>query len=99
MTLGLGDVLGPGMDHHRRVDAVEGAGLDEPDLAAAALLGGRAEERDAQAELVGHGRQRNGRPTEAAAMTLWPQACPTVGKRVVFGADRDVEGPGPERCR
>ena len=35
-------VLGPGVDHHRRVDAVEGAALEEEHLAAAALLGRRA---------------------------------------------------------
>ena len=36
-------VLGPGVDHHRRVGAVEGAALEQEDLAAAALLGRRAE--------------------------------------------------------
>ena len=31
-----------GVEHHRRIDALEGTRVDELDLAAAAFLGGRA---------------------------------------------------------
>ena len=48
-------VLAGRVDHHRRVDAVEGAPLGEEHLAAAALLGRRAEHDDPAAELVGQG--------------------------------------------
>ena len=55
-------VLGPGVDHHRGVGAVEGAALEEQDLAAAALLGRRAEHGDGEAEVVGHAGQGHPRP-------------------------------------
>ena len=58
---GLETVLGPGVDHHRRVGAVEGAPLEQEDLAAAALFGRGAEDRDRQAEVVGQRRPGPGR--------------------------------------
>ena len=50
-------VLGPGVDHHRRVGAVEGAPLEQEDLAAAALLGRGAEHGDREPEVVGDAGQ------------------------------------------
>ena len=56
----VGGLVGRRVDHHRDVDVVEGAGRDEPLLAAvvADLLGRRAEDGHGQAEIVGQRRQR-----------------------------------------
>ena len=51
----------PGVDHQRRVHAVEDAPLEHEDLAAAALLGRCAEHLDGDAEVVGDAGQRRGR--------------------------------------
>ena len=53
--------VGPGVDHHRGVDAVEGAALEHEHLAAAALLGRGAEHAHGEPEVVGHARPAPGR--------------------------------------
>ena len=50
----------PGMDHHRRVDVVEDAGLQHEDLAATSLLGRSAQHPHGETELVGHPAQGRG---------------------------------------
>ena len=47
-----------GMDHHRRVDTLEGARLGHEDLAPAAFLGRGTEDEHPAPDLVGQGRGR-----------------------------------------
>jgi hypothetical protein len=55
-------LVGGGVDHHRGVDAVEHAGVEHQDLAAAALLGRRPDDLHGEAELVGERREREPGP-------------------------------------
>ena len=65
------------------------------DLAAAALLGGRAEHHDGRADLVGDAREADRpRRRELAAITLWPHACPTSGS-ASYSAHRSRSRTGP----
>ena len=59
---GLEPLVGPRVDHHRRMDVVEDALLEHDHLAAAALFGRRAEHRHRDPELVGHLRRAPVRP-------------------------------------
>ena len=59
-TMRVESLDGQGVHHHRGVHVVEVAGVDEVDLAAAALLRGRAEQDDGEVELVGDGGQTDG---------------------------------------
>ena len=88
--------VGPRVDHHRRVDVVEDAGVEHEHLAAAALLGRRAEHPDGEAELVGQ-RERapSPAPTAVAAMMLWPQAWPTSGRASYSAQTASTRGPSP----
>ena len=79
--------LGPGVDHHRGVHVVEEAGVDQVDLAAAALLGGRAEQRHGQVELVGDGGQPDGRAQRGRGDDVVAAGVAHVGQRVVLGAE------------
>ena len=90
-----GHVCRPRMDHHRRVDAVEGAGVDEPQLAAAGLLGGRAQDGDAQTELLCDRGECKARPDTGRRDDVVAACVPDLGQRVVLDADRDMEGPRP----
>src|SRR5687768_8552536 len=77
------------MDHHRRVHAVEGAALEHEDLAAAALLGRRAEHLHRDAEVVGQRSQRHSRAHARGGDDVVAARVPDAGQRVVFGADAD----------
>ena len=81
------------MDHHRDVHVVESAGADERDLAAAALLRGRADRGDAPRKLVDHLAYRDGGGRADHRDEVVPAAVPEVGERVVFGEDRDTRAP------
>ena len=94
MMLGVATSVGPRVDHHRRVDAVEGARVDEPQLAATGLLGGRAQDGDAQAELLGHGSEREARADAGRRDDVVAAGMPDLGQRVVLDADGDVQGTG-----
>jgi hypothetical protein len=59
----VADPLVEAVDHHRRVDVLEHAALDQLDLAAAALFGRRADDVDAPLrQLVAHRGQPRARP-------------------------------------
>ena len=87
------------VEHHRRVDAAEDARLEQRDLAAAAFLGGRADELD---------RALEPRGVEACSARKAPSAprgdqvvaarVPDLGKRVVLGEDGDLGALCPIRC-
>jgi hypothetical protein len=66
--------VGPvaGVVEQRGVEPLEQAVLDHDLLAAAALLGRRAEEDDLAGQVVGDRRQRDRAPTPDAAIVLWP---------------------------
>ena len=78
-----------GVDHHGRVDALEGAPLGQEHLAAAALLGGRPHDDDPPAELL---RERRGGEAGAQARRgddVVPAAVADLGQRVVLAQDGD----------
>ncbi len=85
-------VLGPRVDHHRGVDAVELAGLEEADLATPGLLGGRAHDGDPQAQLVRHDREREAGTHAGGRDHVVTAGMPDCGQRVVLDAHGDVEG-------
>ena len=86
-----------GVDHHRRVEAVEDTGVEHLDLAATAFLGRRAEDRDGDAEIVGQrgkrmsGADRGGRDDVVSA------GMADAGEGVVLGADAEVQRPASGR--
>ena len=89
--------LGPGVDHHRGVHAVEVAGVDQVDLAAAALLRGRAQQHDGEVELVGDRGQPDGGAERRRGDDVVAAGVADVGQRVVLRAQRDVQRPRPGR--
>ena len=107
--------VGVGRVHHEGgLDAVEGAAPGHDDLAAAALLGGRAEHGQAAARRVGDGRRRQRRAQPGGGDHVVTAGVADVGQGVVLaqdGDDRPVagrrRGPGrrsgprrrPARCR
>ena len=97
---GLEPVLGPGVDHHRGVGAVERAALEQEDLAPAALLGRRAEHRDRQPDVVGHRGQGHARADGGGGDEVVAAGVAHAGQRVVLGADHDGQGArtGPSRA-
>jgi hypothetical protein len=83
------------VDHHRAVDAREHAALEELDLAAPALFGGRADHVDPTRGETGlEGRQRRARPRARCRDDVVPARVSDAGKRVVLAHDRDG-GPVP----
>ena len=75
--------------HERGVDAGEQAVLDHDRLAAAVLLGRRAEEHDLARELVGDGRQGDRRPDPGRRHRVVPAAVAKARQGVVLGEDPD----------
>ena len=84
------------MHHHRGVHAGERAALEQEDLAAAALLGRRADDADREPDVVGDARrgERRRRPP-IAAMMLWPQAWPMPGSASYSAQIATCSGPEP----
>ena len=83
------------MDHHRRVDAGEGATLEHVDLASAALLGRGADHLDRDAEVVGEGRQGQPGPDGRGRDDVVPAGVADTRKGVVLGAHGDDHRPAP----
>ncbi len=79
-----------GVEHHRGVDASEGTGVEQPDLAAAALLRGRADEIDRAREGIALPREREERAQRAARDEVVPAGVSDLGERVVLGEDGDL---------
>ena len=94
-------VVGPGVNHHRRMRSVEGAALEHEDLAATTLFCRRAEHRDCQPDVVCHrcecssctDRRRRDDVVSACVADTW--------QCVVFGTDdyvhRTVPGSADDR--
>ena len=87
---------GPGMGHHREVEAREGAAVEQLDLAAAALLGGGAVDLDREVELVGERPRAAADPDGDGRDEVVAAGVPEPRERVVLGADPDRVSP---RCR
>ena len=77
--------------HHRRVHAVERAAFEHEDLAAAALFGRRADDRDRDAELVDERREREPGADGGRGDDVVPARVPDARQRVVLRADREVQ--------
>ena len=84
------DVAVEGVEHHRRVDPLERARLDEPDLAAPAFLGRRSEQHDLPPDLLDDARRGEERPDPARGDEVVPAGVPDLGERVVLGEDGDA---------
>ncbi len=80
------------MDHHRGGGIVEGAGVDQIDLAASTLLGGRSQHGDPDSEVVYEAAQRHAGPQGGRCDDVVPTGMANLGQRVIFAADHD---PGP----
>ena len=78
-----------GMEHHGGVDAGEGPGLEELDLAPAALLGGRADELDRPDDGVALPRQGEEGAERPRRDEVVPAGVADLGQRVVLGEDGD----------
>ena len=76
-----------GVEEQRRVDALEQAVLDHELLAAAPLLGRRAEEHDLARDLVGQRGQADRRADAARGHRVVAAAVAEPGQRVVLGED------------
>src|SRR3989442_10575131 len=78
------------VDHHRGVHRLEDAALDEPHLAAAALLGGRADDLDATLrQLVAKRGQRGAGADAGGGDDVVAARVTDAGQRVVLAEDRD----------
>ncbi|MFZ0979315.1 MAG: hypothetical protein WAN23_07915 [Candidatus Acidiferrales bacterium] len=85
------------MNHHRGVNAVETAALEQEDFSpgVAHFFGGRADYGDGEADIIGHfgGGQRgaNGR----SGNYIVAAGVADSGKGIVFGTNADVQWPRP----
>ena len=96
MSSGSAMIVRPRVDHHRGVDVAEVARVDEPDLAATALLGGGAQHADAQTQVGGHGRERQRGPERGGTDDVVATGVTDSGQGVVLRADGDVQRSRPE---
>ena len=78
--------LGPGvgMEHHRRIDFLEDARIDQSDLSAATFLGRRADDEHPTAQTVERVGERNPRPGRGGRNQVVAAAVAEATKRVVF---------------
>jgi len=83
------------MHHESGVDAVEPAALHHEDLAAAAFLRRRAEDRTVMPRSSATLASPRAAPTAADAITLWPQAWPISGRASYSAHMATVSGPVP----
>ena len=77
------------MQHHRSRDVVERSGLEQQRFSAAGLLGGCADQRHRQAQLVGHLRQCQRRADGRGGDDVVTAGMSDIRQRVVLGADTD----------
>src|SRR5262249_61448313 len=87
----VADPLAEAVDHHRRVHVAEHAGLEQLDLAAAALLGRGADDVNAPLwEPVADRRQPGARPGPGGRDRVVTARVPDRRERVVLAPDRDA---------
>jgi hypothetical protein len=92
-SVGVGDeVAVEGVEHHRRVDAVEDARLEHLDLPAPTLFGGRSEEDHLAAEDLRHRRSGDESPDAAGRDEVVPAGVTHPGQGVVLGENCDATG-------
>ncbi len=92
-----------GVDHHRGVDPVKRAGLDQVDLSTADLLSRSPEDRHAQPSLLSQGSQRDAGADCGGGDDVVTAGVPHLGECVVLRTHHDVRafptGPSRERGR
>ncbi len=88
--------VGPGMRHHRHRDVVERPGLQQQRFATAGLLGGGAQQRHPQAQVVGHLGQRQRGTHRRRGDDVVAAGMPDLGQRVILGADPDNQRSAAE---
>src|SRR5262245_18461340 len=87
------------MEHHRRVDAVERARLEQLDLPAAAFLGRRPEQKDLTVELIRDRREPEERAYGAARDQIVAARVPDLRQRIVLREDGDARlAAAPNAC-
>src|SRR5437870_13807400 len=89
------------MNHHRRMDSVERAPLEEESFAVAELFGRRADDRQRDAEIVDEVAQRDRGAEPDRGDQVVSAGVTDHGQRVVFRTDREAEWTraGPrEKC-
>jgi thiamine biosynthesis lipoprotein len=86
------------VEHHRRIDAVEGPGPDHFDLASPSLLGRRSKKHHLPPVRVGNGRGRDERAHGAGSDEIVPAGVPHPRKRVVFRKNGDAWPPAASRA-
>src|SRR5439155_1889211 len=79
--------------HHGRVRVREDAALEELDLAAAALLGGGADDAHREADVIGDARGGDARADGDGGDQVVPAGVADAGEAVVLGAQGQVELP------
>ena len=80
----------PAVNHHRGVDSREDAALDEPHLAAAALLRRGADDQDAPGrQAIAHGREPGTGADAGGRDGVVAAGVPDARQRVVLAEDRD----------
>jgi hypothetical protein len=89
-----------GVDHHCGMNAVKSAALKQQHLAATLehFLGGRADDRDPEPEVVGDRRESNGGAHGCRGDHVVAASVPDSRQRVVFGAQRHVKVTRADRC-
>ena len=85
----LGQIDVRRVDHHRRVDSLEGPGLGHEDLAAASLLTRRAHDHDPSAGGVGEGGGGQAGPEPGGGDDVVAAAVPDAGQGVVLAEHGD----------
>ena len=79
------------MDHRGGVLSAESVAFEQLDLAAPAFLGGGADHRQRDTEVVDDGRQCERRPDRDRGDQVVAARVSETGQRVVLGAQRDVQ--------
>src|SRR5947207_4557674 len=86
------------MEHHRRIDFLEDARIDQPDLSAATFLGRRTDDEHPPAQAIERVGQRNPGPRRGRRNQVVAAAVAEATKRVVFREERNCR-PRPVAAR
>src|SRR5213082_320522 len=86
------------MEHYRRIDSLEDARIDQPDLSAATFLGRRTDDEHPPAQAIERVGQRNPGPRRGRRNQVVAAAVAEATKRVVFREERNCR-PRPVAAR